>query len=92
MNPPLRSKADKKALVEGLSKGVMETIATDHAPHHKDEKDKGIASAPFGIVGLETAFALTMTELVHTGYLTPMEMVERLSYGPARILGIDKGH
>ena len=91
MNPPLRSKADKKALVEGLSKGVMETIATDHAPHHKDEKDKGIASAPFGIVGLETAFALTMTELVHTGYLTPMEMVERLSYGPARILGIDKG-
>lgn len=91
MNPPLRSKEDRRALVEGLCKGIMDTIATDHAPHHKDEKAKGIASAPFGIVGLETAFALTMTELVHTGHLTPMEMVKRLSYTPAKILGIEKG-
>lgn len=91
MNPPLRKKEDMEALKKGLSQGIMEVIATDHAPHSKEEKDKSIADAAFGIVGLETAFSLTMTELVDKGYLTPMEMVEKLSTNPARIMGLKKG-
>ncbi|MDK2807890.1 MAG: dihydroorotase [Clostridiales bacterium] len=91
MNPPLRSKIDVEALKQGLADGTMDAIATDHAPHTKEEKELSMKEAPFGIVGLETAFALTMTELVHTGYLSPMEMVACLSFRPAKILGIDKG-
>lgn len=91
MNPPLRTKEDKEALKKGLRDGIMDVIATDHAPHSQEEKKKSIAEAPFGIVGLETAFPLTMTELVLTGYLTPYEMVEKMSYNPAKILGINKG-
>lgn len=91
MNPPLRAKADKEALIRGLSENVMCAISTDHAPHHADEKAVGIAKAPFGIVGSETALALTMTELVKKGKLTPYQMVERMSFAPAQILGIDKG-
>lgn len=91
MNPPLRSKEDILALKEGLKNNIMDVIATDHAPHSEEEKKKSIRNAPFGIVGLETAFALTMTELVHTGYLTPMQMVEKLSKNPAAILNIEKG-
>ena len=91
MNPPLRAAEDRDALVEGLSEGIMEAISTDHAPHHADEKARGIAKAPFGIVGSETALALTMTYLVHTGKLTPYAMVERMSSRPAQIIGIDRG-
>ena len=91
MNPPLRSMEDVKALKQGLKDGIMDCIATDHAPHGYEENDQSMKNAPFGIVGLETAFALTMTELVRTGYLTPMEMVEKLSVNPARVLNIDKG-
>lgn len=91
MNPPLRSKADVQALKEGLRDGIMEVISTDHAPHHASEKAKPVTEAPFGIVGSETAVALTITNLVDTGYLTPMQMVEKMSYNPARILGIPKG-
>lgn len=91
MNPPLRSREDVQALKEGLKNNIMDVIATDHAPHSKEEKDKSILESPFGIVGLETAFALTVTELVKTGYLTPMQMVEKMSYNPARVLGIEKG-
>ncbi len=91
MNPPLRSREDIKALKEGLRDNIMDVIATDHAPHSQEEKAKSILEAPFGIVGLETAFALTMTELVNTGYLTPMQMVRKMSYNPAQVLGIDKG-
>ena len=91
MNPPLRSTVDVTVLKEGLKSGIMEAIATDHAPHEKELKDKSIKEAPFGIVGLETAFSLTMTELVNTGYLTPMQMVACMSFHPARIIGIDKG-
>lgn len=91
MNPPLRSREDVQALKEGLKNNIMDVIATDHAPHSKEEKQRSIQDAPFGIVGLETAFALTMTELVHAGYLTPMQMVEKLSYNPAKIIGVDKG-
>lgn len=91
MNPPLRSKEDVQALKEALRDNIMDVIATDHAPHSEAEKGKSMAESPFGIVGLETAFALTMSELVKTGYLTSMQMVEKLSTNPAKILGIDKG-
>ncbi|MBQ9119306.1 MAG: dihydroorotase [Lachnospiraceae bacterium] len=91
MNPPLRSKADVAALIQGLKDGTMEVIATDHAPHSAEEKKKSIKDAPFGIVGSETAFALSMTALVKPGHLTPMQLVEKLSYNPARVIGIDKG-
>lgn len=91
MNPPLRTRADVEALIDGLKKGVMDVIATDHAPHSREEKQGSMRNAPFGIVGLETAAALTMTELVDKGYLTPLQMAEKMSYNPARIIGIDKG-
>lgn len=91
MNPPLRTKADVDALKAGLRDGIMEVISTDHAPHTAEEKAKDLKSAPFGIVGMETAAALTHTELVQGGYLSPMGMAEKMSTNPARILGIDKG-
>lgn len=91
MNPPLRSKEDVQALKEGLRDGIMDVISTDHAPHHADEKAKSIKKAPFGIVGSETAVALTITNLVEPGYLTPLQMAEKMSYNPAKVLGIDKG-
>lgn len=91
MNPPLRSRKDVNALKEGLHEDVMDVIATDHAPHGLEENNQTMDKAPFGIVGLETAFQLTMTELVKPGILTPMQMVEKLSVNPARVLGINKG-
>ncbi len=91
MNPPIRSRADLEALVKGIGDDVFDAIATDHAPHHADEKAKGIEKAPFGIVGSETALALTMTELVDKGVITPYQMAAKMSYNPAQILGIDKG-
>lgn len=91
MNPPLRTKEDVEALKEGLKSGIIDAIATDHAPHHEEEKQRTMDTAPFGIVGLETAVALTVTELLDKGYLTPLGMADRMSYRPAKILGIDKG-
>lgn len=91
MNPPLRSKEDVQALKEGLRDDVMDVIATDHAPHTFAEKNTSMKKAPFGIVGLETAASLTYTELVAQGYLTPMQMAEKMSYNPAKIIGLDKG-
>ena len=91
MNPPLRTKEDVQALKEGLRDDVMDVIATDHAPHTFEDKNTSMKSAPFGIVGLETAACLTYTELVLGGYLTPMQMAEKMSYNPAKIIGIDKG-
>lgn len=91
MNPPLRSRADVVALKEALRDDIMDVISTDHAPHHADEKAKGIADAPFGIVGLETAVPLTVTHLLNEGYLTPLQMAAKMSTNPARVLGIDKG-
>ncbi|MCR5792737.1 MAG: dihydroorotase [Lachnospiraceae bacterium] len=91
MNPPLRSRADVEALKQGLKDGIMDVIATDHAPHSKEEKEKSMKDAPFGIVGLETAFALSVTKLVKTGVLTMSQLVEKLSYNPARIAHTDGG-
>lgn len=91
MNPPLRGREDVKALIEGLRDGTMEVISTDHAPHSAEEKQKSISEAPFGITGIETSFCLSYTELVLKGVLTPMQLVEKMSYNPARIAGIDRG-
>ena len=91
MNPPLRSREDVQALKEGLRDNIMDVISTDHAPHTFEEKNTSMKKAPFGIVGLETAACLTYTELVLQGYLTPMQMAEKMSYNPAKIVGIDKG-
>lgn len=91
MNPPLRTKADVQALKEGLRDNIMDVISTDHAPHTLEEKTTSMEKAPFGIVGLETAACLTYTELVLGGYLTPMQMSEKMSYNPAKVIGIDKG-
>ncbi len=91
MNPPLRTPADVEALKKGLQDGTIDCISTDHAPHSMDEKYRGFLRAPFGIVGLETSAALTYTELVKTGTLTLMQMAEKMSYNPAKILRIPAG-
>jgi dihydroorotase len=86
MNPPLRTRADVEAMKEGLRTGVIDVIATDHAPHSFDEKQVEYQAAPFGIVGLETALGLCLTELFKTGVLTLHQLVEKLSTNPRRIL------
>lgn len=92
MNPPIRSREDVDALIRGLQDGTMDVISTDHAPHAAAEKNLSMKSAAFGIVGLETSAALTYTELVDKGILTPMQMAEKMSYNPAKILGLtEKG-
>ncbi len=91
MNPPLRNKDDVEAMRKAFRDGIAETIATDHAPHSEEEKAKDYQSAPFGIVGSETAFALANSVLVEEGYISPMTLVEKMSYNPAKILGINKG-
>lgn len=89
MSPPLRSARDRAALLQGLKDGVIGVIATDHAPHHEDEKNCEFENALNGIIGLETALPLCITQL--DGILTPMQMVAALSTTPAKILGLDKG-
>ena len=91
MNPPLRTQEDVDALKEGLRDGAIDVIATDQAPHTAIEKGEGLKHAPFGIAGLETVASLVMTELVEPGYLTMMQMAEKMSYNPAKILGLDRG-
>lgn len=91
MNPPLRSQADKEALIEGLLDGTLDFIATDHAPHTAEEKSKGIERAPFGIVGLETAFPLLYTYLVQTGVLSLYQLVQRITEVPAQRFGLPYG-
>lgn len=91
MNPPLRSNEDVEALRNALKDNTINVIATDHAPHSIDEKNCEYDKAAFGIVGLETAFALGETVLVEGGYLTPMGLIEKMTINPAKVLGIDKG-
>ena len=90
MNPPLASRTDRDALVEGLADGSVDAIATDHAPHHAASKDVEFDRAPFGITGFETALALGLTELVHTKKLSLMRLVELFTAGPASVLGIER--
>jgi len=91
MNPPLREEADRAAMIEGLRDGSIDVIATDHAPHHADEKSLEFDRAPFGIVGLETAVSLCLDRLVHGGVIGLPRLVELLSLNPARVLGIPGG-
>ena len=90
MNPPLRAFEDRAALRRGLKEDVFDVISTDHAPHTEEEKAKSMQNAPFGIVGLETAVPLVITELVRPGVITPLQMVEKMSLNPARILGLEE--
>lgn len=91
MNPPLRSAADRDAVRAGVVDGTLDVIATDHAPHHYDEKEQAFEDAPFGIVGLETALGLALEELVHTGLLELPVLIERMSCAPARAFGLPGG-
>jgi dihydroorotase len=88
VNPPLRSESDRAAIVEGLRDGTIDAIATDHAPHAVEEKDRDIDLAPPGMVGLETALGLAITELVEPGHLSLVEVLKLMSTTPARILGL----
>jgi dihydroorotase len=91
MNPPLREAADRDAMVQGLADGGVDVIATDHAPHHYDEKRVEFDHAPFGITGLETAVSLCVDRLVHSGAISMARLVELLSVNPARILRLPGG-
>lgn len=91
MNPPLRSREDREALIQGLVDGTIDVIATDHAPHTPEEKAWGMEKAPFGIVGLETAFPLLYTHLVLTGVLTLAQLVEKMTSKPAQVFGLPYG-
>lgn len=91
MNPPLREEADRMAIIEGLKDGTIDLIATDHAPHSKEEKEKKITEAPSGIIGLETALSLGVRELVKKGYLTYPELFDRMSTAPAKLYGLPGG-
>jgi len=90
MNPPLRSAADRQALVEALRTGAVEVIATDHAPHTPEEKGRGIREAPFGVIGLETAVSLVLDRLVGPGTISLARFVDLMSAAPARLLGLSK--
>ena len=87
MNPPLRSESDRIAVIRALMDGTIDAIATDHAPHAREEKARSLDSAPFGVIGLETSFAVSCTQLILPGLITPLRLVELLSTNPARILG-----
>ena len=91
MNPPLRLESDRLAIISGLKDGTIETIATDHAPHSKEEKERPITAAPSGITGLETSLALGIRELVDTGYMTLLNLLKAMTINPARIYGLDAG-
>jgi dihydroorotase len=90
MNPPLRTELDRGSLLDAVRDGTIAAIATDHAPHSPEEKDVPFESAPFGVIGLETAFAVLFTELVEPGLLPLETLLERMSAGPAAIFGLDR--
>lgn len=92
MNPPLRTKEDREALIVALKDGTIDMIATDHAPHSKEEKEKPLTEAPSGIIGLETSLPLCVTELVKKGYLSYVELFEKMCLNPARLYRLDSGY
>ena len=91
MNPPLRSSADREAVREGLADGTLDVFATDHAPHHYDEKEQAFADAPNGIVGLETALGLALTHVVGEGLIDLSTLIHRMTVGPADAFGLPGG-
>lgn len=92
VNPPLRTEKDRKAIIEALKDNTLQIIATDHAPHTKDEKSKNFTEAPSGMIGLETALPLSITNLVKPGYLNYMEVIEKLTVNPAKLYNLDRGY
>lgn len=92
MNPPLREEADRQEIIRGLADGTIDMIATDHAPHTAEEKARSITEAPSGIIGLETALALGITELVDKGYLSMRKLLELMSTNPAALYHLDAGY
>lgn len=93
MNPPLRLESDRLAVIEGLKSGVISVIATDHAPHHADEKNvEDITKAPSGMTGLETSLSLGLTYLVEAGHLSLMELLEKMTYNPAKLYKFEAGY
>lgn len=91
VNPPLRTEEDRYALIRGLKEDVIDVIATDHAPHSKEEKDRGIDKAPSGLIGLETALALGITYLVRKGHMTLSHLLKKMTVKPAELYGLDGG-
>ena len=91
MNPPLRTEEDRQRIIKGLQEGTIEIIATDHAPHSKVEKDKPLDQAPSGITGIETSLALGVTELVEKGYLSMMQLLEKMTINPAKLYNMEQG-
>ena len=91
MNPPLRTELDRQMLIAGLKDGTIDMIATDHAPHSREEKDKPLTEAPSGIIGLETALSLGIEHLVKAGHLTLVELMKKMSLNPARLYKLDCG-
>lgn len=89
MNPPLRTLRDKDEIIRGLKEGIIDIIATDHAPHSTEEKNRSLTAAPSGIIGLETALALGITNLVHAGHLTLLQLIEKMTLNPARLYRLD---
>ncbi|HEL9630736.1 TPA: dihydroorotase, partial [Streptococcus suis] len=93
MNPPLRLESDRLAVIEGLKSGVISVIATDHAPHHADEKNvEDVTQAPSGMTGLETSLSLGLTHLVEDGHLTLLQLLEKMTINPAKLYGLDAGY
>lgn len=91
VNPPLRTEADRYGLIQGLQDGTIDMIATDHAPHSREEKAKEIKDAPSGMIGLETALALGITNLVRTGHITMSQLIEKLTVNPAKLYHLECG-
>ena len=92
VNPPLRTENDRYAIIRGLQDGTIDLIASDHAPHSAEEKSKPFAEAPSGMIGLETSLALGLTHLVHTGHLSLLQLVGKMSWNPARLYHLDAGY
>ncbi|MDW8750225.1 dihydroorotase [Streptococcus suis] len=93
MNPPLRLESDRLAVIEGLKSGIITVIATDHAPHHADEKNvEDVTQAPSGMTGLETSLSLGLTHLVEDGHLTLLQLLEKMTINPAKLYGLDAGY
>lgn len=91
MNPPLRKEEDRLAIIKGLADGTIDLIATDHAPHSREEKERSITAAPSGIIGLETSLALGITTLVRPGHLTLMQLLEKMTVNPADLYHLPAG-
>jgi len=91
MKPPLRSREDRDALLEGFADGTVDAIATDHAPHPGSDKMQEFELAPFGVIGFETALGLSLDRLVHTGLISLTRLVELFTINPARVVGLDRG-